>query len=33
MTDLDTGTETVGAGRGVVVRVAEVIDESADARS
>ncbi|KKF01329.1 ferredoxin--NADP reductase [Mycolicibacterium obuense] len=33
MTDLDTGTEIVGAGRGVVLRVAEVIDESADARS
>jgi 3-ketosteroid 9alpha-monooxygenase subunit B len=33
MTDLETGTDVVGAGRGVVVRVAEVIDESADARS
>ncbi len=33
MTDVETDTEIVGAGRGVVVRVAEVIDESADARS
>ncbi|AFM16391.1 flavodoxin reductase family protein [Mycolicibacterium chubuense NBB4] len=33
MTDVETGTEIVGAGRGVLVRVAEVIDESADARS
>lgn len=33
MTDVETGTEIVGAGRGVVVRVAQVVDESADARS
>jgi 3-ketosteroid 9alpha-monooxygenase subunit B len=31
--DTETGTETVGSGRGVLVRVAEVIEESADAKS